>query len=421
MAAAAPLVFVFRTCMQSNTISLLRQENADLEEKLEKEKKKRSICKMELTRFLVVNQKIDEGPKTCRLPRIQLLVDRSTMAGGGGAAVLRSHTQKAGRWQRPTASLPLDVLLQIAARTDPVTLVRCAATCRDVRRRAADDAAFRRCLRLRHAADRFVPPLLRGHVKQGKDKLFLVDASAAASSPITTISGHDGSEFMWRRQKALASRDGLVLVRTTDHTKSGGRAERLHVCDPVTGRSQALPPEPWFPDHADSYERWDLDYYDEASEVHYVLLVGDGADADAGGGCSSAAGVGRPFQVLKLNLVLGLLVRHGRYLQIQTFSSEHGAWGRYTKSRTLRLHGSLSKSRGRCRPLAVGNNTVYLLCLTDIVSYVLKIKLARTSSVTVTALPTSFPRTSSHSYLLATMAAGGSPVALVADNEKCVS
>ncbi|TVU37378.1 hypothetical protein EJB05_10689, partial [Eragrostis curvula] len=138
------------------------------------------------------------------------------MAGGGGA-VLRSRTQTTGRRQHPVASLPLDILLQIAARTDPVTLVRCAVTCRDVRRRAADDPAFfRRCLRLRHAADRFVPPLLRGHIKQGREKLFLVDATAApddGGSPIT-ISSHDGGEFLGWPQ-ALASRDGLLLVRTT--------------------------------------------------------------------------------------------------------------------------------------------------------------------------------------------------------------
>ncbi|TVU37375.1 hypothetical protein EJB05_10686, partial [Eragrostis curvula] len=147
-------------------------------------------------------------------------------------------------------------------------------------------------------------------------------------------------------------------------------------------------------------------------EVHYVLLVGDNDDA---GGCFSATAVGRPFQVLKANIVLA---KHSRYLKMHIFSSEDGAWGPYTKTRTPQLHGGLRRYRGRCRPLAVGNNTVHWLCLTDAASYVLKIK-PQTSIVTVTTLPASFPNTIRHSYLLVTMAAaGGTPVMLVADHDK---
>jgi hypothetical protein len=55
-------------------------------------------------------------------------------------------------------------VLEIAARSDATTLVRCASTCWEMRRRVAEDAALRRLRRLRHDADRFVRPLLRGHL-----------------------------------------------------------------------------------------------------------------------------------------------------------------------------------------------------------------------------------------------------------------
>src|SRR4051812_36144540 len=56
--------------------------------------------------------------------------------------------------------LPADLLLEISARSDPVTLVRCTATCKALRRQIADPA-FHHCLRLLHA-DRFVSMLLLG-------------------------------------------------------------------------------------------------------------------------------------------------------------------------------------------------------------------------------------------------------------------
>uniref|UniRef100_K4A390 F-box domain-containing protein n=1 Tax=Setaria italica TaxID=4555 RepID=K4A390_SETIT len=79
-------------------------------------------------------------------------------SGGGDVDVPRPRAQESTgqrRRHRQAASLPLDVIADIAARSDPATLVRCAATCSDLRGRV-DDPGFR--LRLRHA-DRFVPSL----------------------------------------------------------------------------------------------------------------------------------------------------------------------------------------------------------------------------------------------------------------------
>lgn len=318
------------------------------------------------------------------------------MAGDGD--VPRSQTQQpaggAGERRRhPTAAslTPFDIVLEIAARSDPVTLVRCAATCRV----AAGDA-FR--LRFRHA-DRFVPSLLHGHVvernKQMKGhraagKLFMVDD---ASPLLAAHSGHDG-DFVGRKQ-ALASRDGLVLLRTPASASNGGDEEELRVCDLVTGRSQVLPRAPVFPDVEDARYRWnpEREEPEDCSAVKYVLLVGD-------------------EEVGSVGLVLS---PHDRYLQMQTFSSAHGAWGPYTKTPTPHIPGKWQS--GGCRPLAVGNTVIHWLCVTGSASYLLKVKV-RTSGVTVTKLPPTFPTGGGCSYLLATMSAGGrSPIVLVADDK----
>jgi hypothetical protein len=200
----------------------------------------------------------------------------------------------------------------------------------------------------------------------------------------------------------LDSRGGLLLVRLT------GRGElhrALRVCDLATDRSQALPSEP-------ASDHW------APQNVHYVLLVGDG---------ESGGAVGRPFRVLKTNLVLTKHNSPQRRLQIQIFSSELGAWGPLTEIPTPKLHGSGSSRHAN--PLVVGD-VVHWLCLTHTGSYVLMLRVGA-ARVTVTTLPASFPRaaavpharpgSSSHvqySYLLATTSAGGSPIVLVADDER---
>ncbi|CAL5084554.1 unnamed protein product [Urochloa decumbens] len=329
------------------------------------------------------------------------------MAGGGGEVVPGPpRPQAAARGggrprKRQTPSLPLDIVLEIAARTDPATLVRCASTCGDMRGRVADPA-FRRRLRLRHAADRFVPSLLRGHleVRYLSDyrsvALHLVDITGAGDTTTarlpTAADGfppHPDGKTAGRQHQPLASRDGLLLVRTTDWQPPH---DELRVCDPATGRSQALPPEPTFPGAAQ--KNWDP----------YVLLVGDGGAA--------VDGV-RPFQVLKVNLVMS---GHHCYLEIQTFSSEDVAWGSYAEIRTPHLHGS-SLLR-RVTPL-VADGAVYWLCVTKSAAYVLNLHIS-TAQVTVTTLPVSFPCSDKGiDYLLATATAGGGELmVLVADGKK---
>jgi hypothetical protein len=247
-------------------------------------------------------------------------------------------------------SLPLDVVLEIAARSDAGTLVRCAATCWEMRRRVAEDAALHRRLRLRHAADRFVRPLLRGHLvvkddddasfiwprREEKSELYLVDTAAADATTVRKVT----AGF---RSAPLASRDGLLLLRV---------GKELRVCEPATGRSQILPSEPTFPGYIVN------SYY---HPLKYVLLVGDGDEGAAGA-------FGRPFQLLIANLQLS---EHRCHLHIQVFSSEHDAWGPFTEIRIPNLYGShLKQPLGRA--LVVGG-AVHWLCRTDSGGYVIKL------------------------------------------------
>ncbi|KAJ1292287.1 hypothetical protein BS78_02G380500 [Paspalum vaginatum] len=242
------------------------------------------------------------------------------MPGGGGDVVVvkppAAQATRGRRHRQQRASLPFDVLLEIAARTDPATFIRCAATCRDMRRRVPP--------RLQRT-DRFVLPFLIGHlaglgshldILNGRDDRFLVDTSTAAdgstrltkvkwgfasssastAGPPETASPRGGGE-------PLDSSEGLLLARTAQ--------DELMMCNPATGRRQTLPPAPSF----------GVQYAYQEPRRH-VLLVGDGV-ADDG----SIAVVGRPFKVVKAKLVLSKHQRAARCLIVQTFSSEHGAWG----------------------------------------------------------------------------------------------
>lgn len=140
------------------------------------------------------------------------------------------------RPRRSWPPLPLDLVVEIAARSDPGTLVRCAAASKDLHRRIAGDPSLRSRLRLRHV-DRFVPSLMRGHLVDtwGED-LGLVDYSTGRLTAAGCFPPGEPS----RQHDPVAARDGLVLVRTTGNRKPSV----LRVCSPVTGRCQTIPRGP---------------------------------------------------------------------------------------------------------------------------------------------------------------------------------
>lgn len=234
---------------------------------------------------------------------------------------------------------------------------------------ADDGPGFR--LRLR-PADRFVPSLLRGHLigdlcylfrsEADKDEpIYLVEATAAGATVGALGAGKsfprgpDGKPLTLSRP--LSARDGLVLV----HNHKAHELRRLRVFNLATGRSQAVPHGPCF-------------------TGGHVLLVGDGEGGD----------VGRPFRVVKANLLLdGIPSR----LLAQTFSSELGMWGACTEIQTSHIHGNSSSDPLSGGPLVVGG-AVHWLCRTSSAGYVLKlhdVRAAAAPRLTVTRLPNSYP------------------------------
>ncbi|TVU37382.1 hypothetical protein EJB05_10693, partial [Eragrostis curvula] len=296
------------------------------------------------------------------------------MAGRGDVA--RSRTQAGARRQHEqTPSLPIDIVLEIAACSDPATLVRCAATCREVRSRFTDDPTFRGRLRLRHT-DRFVLPLLRGHFV-GKffcsdpedDDVRLVDTTAAdATCRLITAdecfaSGPNGEHLMnWLRIRSMWSREGLLLIRTH---------KELRVCDPAT-RLLAVTPETLAGHSKFSRHGWRR----QNTVLHDICIS-------------------------KLFLL----------------SMVHGA---PTPKSGLLICSDKHTTRRPSDPLVV-DGVVHWLCLTDIGGYVLMLNV-KAARVTLTTLPTIFPHINKPgrniSYLLATNSACGSPIVLVADEEK---
>ena len=254
----------------------------------------------------------------------------------------------------PAFPLPLDLVLEVAAHSDPATLVRCAAASKDLRRSVADPA-FRGRLRLRHAG-RFVPSLMRGHLidTRGQDQL-LVEYATGEVTAATGCFVPSGGKTASRLHEPVAARDGLILVRSTSTGKTKSDVE-LRVCNPVTGRGQTLPREPTF-------------------HGQYVLLVGAG----------EGGAVGRPFRVLKVTSVLSKRSGH-RCLQIQTFSSVQGAWGPRIRIGTPDVHGGWLR-----RAPLVADGAVHWLCRSDTAYYIFKLDVgAAAAQVTATKLPASF-------------------------------
>ncbi|KAL6637977.1 hypothetical protein ACP70R_025549 [Stipagrostis hirtigluma subsp. patula] len=187
----------------------------------------------------------------------------------------------------PGRALPVDLLLEIAARADVVTLVRCAAASKPLRRDILDPAFRRR----RHAsvaagglAD-FDPALLLGISYRLHDTKTRSAASATAHvvgtppSPRPRVRvDHDVLQSF----DPVASRDGLLVLRS-----HGSRVrDLLSVCDTFTGDVTSLPPA-------------------LVSGSYPPALLTVGAD--------------RSFELLVANSLPAL--------EIQIFSSKNGRWG----------------------------------------------------------------------------------------------
>ncbi|KAI4982206.1 hypothetical protein ZWY2020_022698 [Hordeum vulgare] len=112
--------------------------------------------------------------------------------------------------------LPMDLLLEISARSDLVTIVRCAAACKVLRRQIGDPAFHPRL------CNQFMPMLLRGFFRQkrpGMDDVepprFFVPTRPTEPSPepFRSFLSENDSLFDFYRPELAASR-GLVALRS---------------------------------------------------------------------------------------------------------------------------------------------------------------------------------------------------------------
>ncbi|KAK3136385.1 hypothetical protein QOZ80_5BG0433190 [Eleusine coracana subsp. coracana] len=312
--------------------------------------------------------------------------------------------RRSRRSRRETPPLPLDLVLEIAARSDPATLVRCAATCKDLRRQVADPG-FHGSLRLRHA-DRFVPSLLLGHlVSKSPTDLHIVENATLRATKLLSAEGWGCQQpgqiingkpppLSWSH-KVLTARDGLLLISTRDklHTEL-----MLRVCNPASGRCQIVPRQRY--------------------EGQYVLLVSDNNNNING---NDGAIVGRRFRVLKVTSKSVMNSKDRRILQFQTFFSEHGRWaGRSVNVPIPFVHGGWFRQQ----PLVTNDGALHWLCRSDKLYYIVKLHV-ESAQVTSSELPVRFHReyggfaAAKKQILLATTSAGsGTLCVFVAEKEK---
>lgn len=200
---------------------------------------------------------------------------------------------------RETPTLPVEIVLTIIARADPVTVVRCAAASKLLRRHIADPAFHAEVGAAgRGRGGAYDPSLLLGIFQQHRDGEPYRFVPVPPSRARLTLPLMPAGDALPNSFEPVASRGGLVVLRRRQRV--GGPVE-LCVCSPVAGRRSLiiLPP-------------LSLDYYDS-----HVLLPGDEDD-------DSSSSTGRRHFSFRL-LVVEVLC------QTQTFSSRTGAWGPVTE------------------------------------------------------------------------------------------
>uniref|UniRef100_A0ACD5X4V4 Uncharacterized protein n=1 Tax=Avena sativa TaxID=4498 RepID=A0ACD5X4V4_AVESA len=214
--------------------------------------------------------------------------------------------------------LPMDVLLEIIARCDVTTIVRCATATRFLRR-AILDPAFRRRLALQAAAAAagggagFDPALLFG-VSYLSFGARLVPAHHIVPTP-SSIKLHASLQTKTLRHsfQPVASRDRLLLLRRHGDYPYPPNVE-LKVCDTTTGVVNTLPAT------ALSYAHAFLSVSD--ADGSYELLVTD------------------------------------KHFRFQTYSSKRGQWDAVREASSFTVH----THRVDASAARVIGRTVYWLC-----------------------------------------------------------
>ncbi|CAL4904032.1 unnamed protein product [Urochloa decumbens] len=268
------------------------------------------------------------------------------------------------------AALPVDLVLEIAARSDPATLLRCAAACRALRLGAASPV-FHRGLRLRHAGGeggRFVPALLRGFFHQrrrraeGEDPRFvdpLLPRGAPSPEPFRSFLSEYTDLFEF--YAPAAARGGLVALRSSNPDEEEEPSvvttcTSMGVCDPMAGSLEFFRPP--------------------GISAHSHVLLSHGCD-----------GIGCRFRLVAANLQSPQADDRAACccLQTQAYSSDTGAWGPITETWVP----GLPRGAEFVRPAAlVLDGVAHWLCMSsDHQSYcVLTFSSKASPTVTVTVI-----------------------------------
>ncbi|KAL6641550.1 hypothetical protein ACP70R_019731 [Stipagrostis hirtigluma subsp. patula] len=211
----------------------------------------------------------------------------------------------------PALALPAELLLEIVARSDAATFMRCTAAGKSLRRDVLSPAFLRRVCR---APDGIFPARLLGHL----DKAFTL-VHPATPAAVSLASNHLAPSVsrvaagLLEQYKPVTSRGGLVLLerRAVDDTQQPRagrrRADELCVYNPTTGDRAFLPFQP------------DIGGDTDRSRHNYTYVLLTAADGVVGGS----------FLLLVAD-VKGLEHPSG-YNRVQTVSSDAGGqWGPVT-------------------------------------------------------------------------------------------
>ncbi|KAM3278468.1 hypothetical protein ACQJBY_045999 [Aegilops geniculata] len=224
----------------------------------------------------------------------------------------KRRLRKCSRTAPAREPLPVDLLLEIVVCTDAITVVRCAATCR-ILRRAILDLAFRRPLALLSATDRrgFDPSLLLGVSYQRRRHIPRVIPTPTRPQIHVRLGTHSLPDSF----QPLTSRDGLLLLRRFRSANL-----ELRVLNAFTG-------------HVTSCPKFDVTY------APVFLSVGD-----AGGSYE--------------------LLVYSRSMRFRTFSSKHGhgQWG-VIRQASVAEHHQKPKRLLVSRPAVIGRTVFWLCCL----------------------------------------------------------
>ncbi|CAN6380686.1 unnamed protein product [Urochloa humidicola] len=233
----------------------------------------------------------------------------------------------------PTAApaLPSDLVLEIVARSDAETLVRCAACCKPLRRDILSRAFIRRVCHGPGGA--VVPPRLLGFLQSLHSPVLSRDslppASFSLAHPATPAAARLSEKHLTPslsgglidRYDPVESRGGLVVLRRRRHATAAVPGEESGICvyDLMTGSRAFFEDTP------------EMAYFSSYSScLSYVVLT-----------ASDGIGAGRSAFLLLAADFTALLSPGSPVVKFRTVSSDAGEWSPVTSAPThRRTHGS---------------------------------------------------------------------------------